>query len=232
MNIWNAHSKTQIADLIREHPGQIYDALIRDRDADFFYHLSSLRHALLSWYPFSGGRALEIGSGFGAMTGLYLDAFDAVDAVETDAEAAGSLALRFGDRHLRILPDLPAAEDTYDAVFLIDAPVLYKEENETDAAFRDRLGRLLEITKKTLGATGTFVLCFPHRHGSRHRRRGSDLAETTNESCPLPAAGRGQPYARRADKPKSGDRCLRFFSGVQGFIFSAYRCRPGVPAGA
>ena len=64
----------EIEELIGTYGNADYDPLISRKDFRFYYHLSSLRHALLSWYDFGSRQsALEVSPGYGAMTGLYLD---------------------------------------------------------------------------------------------------------------------------------------------------------------
>lgn len=47
------------------------------------YHLSKVRENILNWYPFhASGRALEIGAGCGAITGLLCDRLSQVTSVE------------------------------------------------------------------------------------------------------------------------------------------------------
>ncbi|NIO41233.1 MAG: 16S rRNA (adenine(1518)-N(6)/adenine(1519)-N(6))-dimethyltransferase, partial [Burkholderiales bacterium] len=52
--------------------------------------------------PTLGDHLVEIGPGFGALTGLLLDVVGRMDAIEVDRDAARSLEDRFADRHLRV----------------------------------------------------------------------------------------------------------------------------------
>lgn len=62
-----------------------------------WYQLSSLRTGLLSWYPFrEDAGVLEIGAGFGALTGLLCDRCAQVAATERSAHRASAIARRWG----------------------------------------------------------------------------------------------------------------------------------------
>ena len=74
-----------------------YDEEIADEPHfQVWYQLSSLRTGLLSWYPFrEHAEVLEIGAGFGALTGLLCDRCAHVTATERSAFRASALAKRW-----------------------------------------------------------------------------------------------------------------------------------------
>ena len=74
-----------------------YDEEIADEPHfQVWYQLSSLRTGLLSWYPFrEHAEVLEIGAGFGALTGLLCDRCAHVTATERSAYRASALAKRW-----------------------------------------------------------------------------------------------------------------------------------------
>ncbi len=117
-----------IAELIREHPGlNCYDELITDRNIHFFRHLSSLRETLLAWFPFEPHESvLEIGGGFGALTGVLSRKFGRVDVIETDPVRAEAIRLRYQDpEKIRVIEsgiETYSAAKQYDAVILADLP--------------------------------------------------------------------------------------------------------------
>ena len=77
-----------------------YDDFIAD-DPNFqvWYQLSSLRTGLLSWYPFQEtAEVLEIGAGFGALTGLLCDRCAHVTATERSGFRASAIAKRWNTR--------------------------------------------------------------------------------------------------------------------------------------
>ena len=92
-------------DLIKEGQ-EYYDEEIRTTDRwELFYHLSSLRKAALSWYPFrKGSRILEAGCGFGALTGALCETGGSVDAVDDNPVNAGAVRKRYAGRdNLRVI---------------------------------------------------------------------------------------------------------------------------------
>ncbi len=77
-----------------------YDEEIAD-DPRFsiWYQLSSLRTGLFSWYPFCGhARLLEIGAGFGALTGLFCDRCERVVATERSPHRAEAIVKRWAEK--------------------------------------------------------------------------------------------------------------------------------------
>lgn len=65
------------------HPEQIPEMLIEGSSWPHLYHLSNIRENLLEWYDFKeDGTLLEIGSGCGALTGLFCRKVKSVTAIE------------------------------------------------------------------------------------------------------------------------------------------------------
>ncbi|WP_026499116.1 class I SAM-dependent methyltransferase [Butyrivibrio sp. WCD2001] len=66
---------TNIRNYINNNTSGIFDADIKDeQELIYFYHLSEMRKSLYNWYEFKeGARLLEIGAGFGALTGLFCE---------------------------------------------------------------------------------------------------------------------------------------------------------------
>lgn len=59
------------------------EILKENKDWAVLYHLSNIRHNLLDWYDFSSkGTLLEIGSGCGALTGLFCSKVKRVQCIE------------------------------------------------------------------------------------------------------------------------------------------------------
>jgi precorrin-6B methylase 2 len=65
------------------HPETIPDLLMNGSSWPHLYHLSNIRENLLEWYDFNPqGTLLEIGSGCGAITGLFCSRVKEVTAIE------------------------------------------------------------------------------------------------------------------------------------------------------
>jgi len=61
----------KLLELVRQYESY-EELLINESDWTYLYHLSPVRENLLEWYDFGSGKSLlEIGSGCGAMTGLF-----------------------------------------------------------------------------------------------------------------------------------------------------------------
>lgn len=90
----------EASDRSRYCPGGYYDeAISNDSRFSVWVHLSSLRTGLFSWYPFKpGARVLEIGAGFGALTGLLCDKCSYVAATERSAVRAEAIVRRWSDK--------------------------------------------------------------------------------------------------------------------------------------
>lgn len=78
-----------------------YDEMIRnDNRWEVFFHLTSLRTSLLSWYEFNPeSTVLEIGGGFGALTGLLCDRCAQVTVTESSLFRAKAICTRYSDRN-------------------------------------------------------------------------------------------------------------------------------------
>ena len=58
--------------ILNNYKGDRKRALKEHPDLETLYDLSDLRENLLEWYPFrEGTRLLQVGSGYGALTGVY-----------------------------------------------------------------------------------------------------------------------------------------------------------------
>ena len=162
-----------IAGLIREHGNADYDPWISDQGYYCFYYLSSLRHALLDWYPFKGGSVLETQASYGPLTGLFLERADRVDALERDAEMRDSLKTRFPDTKLSVFgEELQAFEPRkqssalrilrsggYDHIFAIDDRSLYA----------GNIPAYLTKIRSLLAVSGTAVIGFRSKNGAKYQ---------------------------------------------------------------
>ena len=161
MDYFDNRTKENIADLIGSGGNIDYDSLISDKGYYYFYHLSSLRHALLCWYPFRNGIALEIDAGYGAMTGLYLEKIGNVDVTESDTLMYDSVGRRFPDGRITgYNTDFSAfdPEKKYDYVIAVDSGSLYSGD------IREFLGGI----KKLLCDNGTAIVGFRNRNGIKY----------------------------------------------------------------
>ncbi|MCM1136320.1 MAG: LicD family protein [Clostridium sp.] len=105
--IMNSPNKGQLSDFnrqvicyIEQYPGGYYDDFLSEEsEFQVWYQLSELRTGLLSWYPFEKNACvLEIGAGFGALTGLLCEKCGQVMATERSLPRAEALAKRWADK--------------------------------------------------------------------------------------------------------------------------------------
>lgn len=140
-------SDERVASFIREWKTEYYDEMIRgDESRKLTMHLSSLRNALLARYPFpKTGRALEIGCGFGAMTGQLSDIFDHVDAVCETELRAECMGVRYsGRKNIDVsmkLSDAVGSGSVYDLILAVEEP----DEEPWIAKLSQGAGMLKEI---------------------------------------------------------------------------------------
>lgn len=99
---WSKPTETDL--LVRkqiEEAGEEYydDRIGAETSFPVFCHLSVLRTGLFSWYPFDKkASVLEVGAGFGALTGMLCDRCGHVTATERSSYRAEAMALRWRQR--------------------------------------------------------------------------------------------------------------------------------------
>lgn len=89
----------KILDYMRQGK-EYYDDMLADiPNIQVWYQLSSLRTGLVSWYPFlEGAEVLEIGAGFGALTGMLCERCGHVVATERALFRASAMAERWKEK--------------------------------------------------------------------------------------------------------------------------------------
>ncbi len=151
------------------HLAKIQDIIDNNPAWALRYHLSPVRHQLLSWYDFAPGeKLLEIGAGCGALTGLFLEKKLAVTAVELSPRRAEIIKNRFSnDSRLSIISDniisskLP---DTYDYITAIGVLEYSGKYIESQNPYLD----FLLAAKKYLKPGGTFILAIENKFGLKY----------------------------------------------------------------
>lgn len=133
------------------------------------YHFSPIRENLLSWYPFEArAKLLEVGSGMGALTGLFCSRVETVTAVELTARRATITAYRHRDREN--LTAIAGSIDTvelgtdYDYVTSIGVMEYAGKYETADNPFETFLIRLRNL----LRPGGTLILAIENRFGLKY----------------------------------------------------------------
>lgn len=85
---------------IEENQSEDYDSVIgNDSRWEVFLHLSQMRTSLVNWYEFNeGSTLLEIGGGFGALTGVFCDRCGSVTVLESSPYRAEAICKRYENR--------------------------------------------------------------------------------------------------------------------------------------
>ena len=117
------NSTDRIKELTAKYPAEKYDELIRGDDAEVFYHLSSLRHTLFSWYPFAGyERALVLGDQCGALASGLAERFAHTDILLNSQGDTTVIKNRFSNRsELSIIYTYP--RESYDCILYMQRDV-------------------------------------------------------------------------------------------------------------
>ncbi|MBQ1194347.1 MAG: adenylyltransferase/cytidyltransferase family protein [Lachnospiraceae bacterium] len=87
-------------ELIKKNSEKEMNNLVENtKDWKLFYHFSNMRNSVLSWYEFrENADILEIGGGYGEITGLLCDRARSVTTMETYSEKAYIINERYKDR--------------------------------------------------------------------------------------------------------------------------------------
>lgn len=154
---------------INADPAEPSAALGYDSRWACFYHLTPIRENIINWYPFRpGASALEIGGGFGAVTGALCDRCASVTSVELSKNRAEGLFARHKDReNLKVvvgnINDI-AFEEKFDYVTLIG--VLEYACAFTDAP--DPFKAFLEKVRDLLKPDGRLLIAIENRFGLKY----------------------------------------------------------------
>ena len=143
----------RLLELLEQYGGDEKQILRENRELEYFYALSDMRENLLEWYPFGREDALlQIGSGFGAMTGLFAARAGEVTVLDGDEEDLAVNRRRHGGRdninYVNCTPDeyaaraakggetAPGGAGLYDCVTLVDG--LGENPEETIALAKEK----------------------------------------------------------------------------------------------
>lgn len=175
LNVYNAQQ--QISDIdkdiktyIEQSKENRYDeVLINDNRWEVFYNLSNLREALLNWYEFDeNSNLLEIGGGFGALTGLFCKQCSHVVSVEKNKLRAEALAIRH--KHYANL-DIYASDinqlkidERFDYVIAIGVLETQGEGKDNQSVYANFLNQLLKFLKPE----GKLLFAVENRYGIRY----------------------------------------------------------------
>lgn len=146
----------------------IEEYLLHEDDGNILYQLSDIRNNLLRWYGFEENTNLiELGSGCGAVTGLFCTKCAKVTAIEPSKKRSEINAFRNKDRdNLEIIVGKLGSiktEDQYDCVTLIGA----LETADYIVEGNDPQAKLLGEAKDLLRPGGLLIIATDNKYALR-----------------------------------------------------------------
>lgn len=162
-------AEDRILQIVREKADDAEEALTDGSSWPMLYHLSPVRENLLEWYDFGEGKTLlEIGSGCGAMTGLFCRKLAWVTAVDLSRKRSLINATRNKNHdNLEILvgnlEDI-RTDEKYDYVTLIGV----LENAGSFAGGPDPFTGLLEKAGEYLKPDGRLIIAIENKYGIKY----------------------------------------------------------------
>lgn len=162
--------ENQILKIIEENVPEDYTKAIAENYSwPVYYHLTRTRRNLLNWYDFeSESEVLEIGCGFGALTGLLCDKCKSVTVVELSQRRAMGTLLRCREKeNLEIivgnLNDIEFSKK-YDYITLIGVLEYQGRFTDSDNPYRDFLRKIKQLLKPD----GKLLIAIENQYGLKY----------------------------------------------------------------
>lgn len=155
---------------IRNNSSDNYDEVIKsDNRWEVFFHLSDLRTGLFSWYDFKPDSALlEIGGGFGALTGLFCKKCAQVTVVEKSLFRAKAICERYAtEENLEVYAgsiDDITFMNTFDYIVLAGELETIGQGSQTSEVYASYLKKILSLLKPS----GIVLLAVENRYGLKY----------------------------------------------------------------
>lgn len=168
--VLNNNIDNDIYEYIKYYKDGIYEEpLKKDNRWEIFYHLSSMREGILNWYDFGdNARLLEIGGGFGALTGLFCRKCEHVVTLEPVPIRAEAIAVRY-----RECPNLDIYEknimefktqEKFDFIIAVGILETQGKGRENKAVYSD----FFHCVSKFLKPEGKLIFAVENRYGIRY----------------------------------------------------------------
>lgn len=165
-----SESDLVIAEYIEKYGNITYDSVIAADDRwKIFYNLSELRTGLVTWYDFKPGcEVLEVGAGFGALTGALCRKCAKVSVVEKSLYRAEAIQKRYNDvENLDIYSgniENIKFENKFDYILLVG--ILERQGNGTNE--KKIYVEYLNNLSKLLKTDGKILVAVENRFGLRY----------------------------------------------------------------
>lgn len=188
-----------IRSYIEQYGNISYDAVIAgESDWQIFYNLSELRTGILNWYDFPPeAEVLEVGAGFGALTGRLCSLCAHVTATERSLHRAEAIVKRYETLDNLEVYAGDIAELEFDRLFDYIVLVGLLERVGKGAANPDPYAAYLRKLRKWLKPDGKLLFAVENRYGLKY-------------FCGAP-----EPHTNRAF-----DGLNHYIQGTSGFSFS------------
>lgn len=146
-----------------------FPCLEADTRWEVFYHLSPMRKSVLNWYDFrEDGSLLEIGGGYGALTGLFCDKCRNVTTLEESEFRAETIKLRYRKRkNLKVICKRAQNFQTqklYDYIVLIG--ILGEQNNGLSG--QEGYIEFLRYIKTMMKPDGKLFIAVDNRYGLQY----------------------------------------------------------------
>lgn len=178
--------------------GYFDEELEKENSLEVFLQLSEFRKGLFSWYDFkSGAEILEIGAGFGALTGLLCEKAEHVTVIEPSVFRARNLKKRYKeilnlDIYIEDVRDIEL-QKRFDYIILTGVLETVGDGESTQKIYVNYLKKLAFMLKEK----GKFLISVDNRYGLKY------------------FCGAREPYTH---KPFAGIR--NYPNGTKGYSFS------------
>lgn len=150
----------EILDLLKKYNGNLKAVLMENHKPEYLYALSEIRENLLEWFEFKKeGTLLQVGSDYGALTGLLSSKVSHVDVLEQkDENLAVNNVRNGGNENISFLKGNLSCyepEEPYDYVVMVGCP---------EAASPD----MVERAKACLKQGGILLAAVSNQYGLRY----------------------------------------------------------------
>ena len=160
----------EILEYIKKEPSDHYENVFKiDKRWEVFYHLSQMRTSILNWYDFKeNSEILEIGGGFGALTGLLCKKCAKVVTFEASEIRAEGIKIRYKEKdNLKIVSGTYAEEflenEKFDYVFFNG-----EEFFENRCLDKEEYIKLFQKVRSLLKEDGIMLFSGDNRYGIRY----------------------------------------------------------------
>ena len=161
----------EICKYISDNKDEIYDDVLASENRwEIFYHLSEMRTSILNWYDFDyNSSILEVGGGFGAITGMLCSRVKNVTVVEKSALKAEAISKRYRNRDNLVVYAGEITEidflDQFDYVVIEGSVCKGDDETLPEKQFE----QYVCMSKYWLRETGILLLAVENLNGAKYQ---------------------------------------------------------------